>query len=206
MNKQEVRAVLEALLLAAENPVAEERLHAVLDEVAPELVRDALSSLQLEYAGDGRGIHLVRIAGGYQFRTNPAFGEQVRQFFESQPVRLSRAALETLAIIAYRQPLTRAEIEEVRGVNSSGVINTLRECALVDIVGQLDDIGKPHLYGTTPRFLEFFGLDELSDLPTLEESELEVLIEMHQDKTLEGEVDEERNFDEADKLEGNPTD
>jgi segregation and condensation protein B len=182
MNKQQVRAVVEALLLAAENPVSPGRLQTVLgEEASPELIGDALRTLELEYAGESRGIHLVRIAGGYQLRTNPAFGDQIRHFFESQPVRLSRAAMETLAIVAYRQPLTRAEIEDVRGVNSSGVLSTLRECDLVDIVGQLDDIGKPHLYGTTPRFLEFFGLDALSDLPTLEASELEALIEMHSD-------------------------
>lgn len=180
MNQQEVRAIIEALLLAAEDPVPVERLEAVLIEASPEIIGDALRSLAIEYDGSGRGIHLARIAGGYKFRTNPAFGDHIRAFFESRPVRLSRAAMETLAIIAYRQPLTRAEVEDVRGVNSSGVLSTLRDCDLIDIVGQLDDIGKPHIYGTTPRFLKFFGLDALSDLPTLEESELEALVEMHE--------------------------
>lgn len=166
-------------MLAAENPVPASRLESTLHEATPEAIGDALRSLQLEYAGDGRGIHLVEIAGGYQLRTNPDFGDHVRTFFESRPVRLSRAAMETLAIIAYRQPLTRAGIEEIRGVNCSGVLKTLRECDLVDIIGRLDDIGKPHIYGTTERFLEFFGLADLADLPTLEESELEALIEMH---------------------------
>lgn len=194
INQTQIRAIVEALLLAAEQPVAKTQFEAVVDEATPEMISDALRALELEYAGDSRGIHLVRIAGGYQLRTNPALGEQVRRFFESQPVRLSRAAMETLAIIAYRQPLTRAEIEDVRGVNCSGVIRTLRECELVDIVGQLDDIGKPHLYGTTPRFLAFFGLDTLAELPTLDESELAALIAMHQDAELP-DADSDANSD-----------
>ena len=185
MKQQSVRAVVEALLLAAEDPVSPSRLESVLDDATPEAIGDALRSLELEYAGDARGIHLVEIAGGYQFRTNPDFGDHVRSFFESRPVRLSRAAMETLAIIAYRQPLTRAGIEEIRGVNCSGVLKTLRQCDLIDIIGRLDDIGKPHIYGTTERFLEFFGLAELGDLPTLEESELEALIDMHDDESFD---------------------
>ena len=181
MDKQQARAVIEAILLAAEEPVAPDRFEAVLEEASPELIQDAIRSLELEYDGSGRGIHLERIAGGYQFCTNPEYGDQIRAFFEASPVKLSRAALETLAIIAYRQPLTRAEVEEIRGVNSSGVLKTLREYELVDIIGRLDDIGKPHIYGTTERFLEFFGLEGLSELPTLEESELEALIEMHEE-------------------------
>lgn len=177
MNKPDVRAILESLLLAARKPVPLERLQSVLDDIDPGTVLEALRSLEFEYAGEARGIHLVRVAGGYQFRTNPAFGARVRAFLESEPVRLSPAAMETLAIVAYRQPLTRAEIEEIRGVNCSGVLNTLREYDLVDIIGRLDDIGKPHIYGTTERFLTFFGLDDLSDLPTLDESEMQALID-----------------------------
>lgn len=189
MDHEEVRAILEALLLAAEDPVAVAHFENVLDETSPEAIQDALKALQIEYNGEGRGIHLVRIAGGYQFRTNPEFGDHVRKFFKSKPISLSRAAMETLAIVAYRQPLTRAEVEDIRGVNCSGVLKTLRDCELIDIVGRLDDIGKPHIYGTTDRFLEFFGLDGLSELPTLEDSELEALVEMHE----EAYPDEERS-------------
>ncbi len=179
MEKPQIRAIIEALLLAAEDPLTIDRLATVLPDVAPEILRDTLASLELEFAGPGRGIHLVRIAGGYQLRTNPEFGGHIRTLFESKPVRLSRAAMETLAIVAYRQPLTRAEADEVRGVNCSGVLKTLQEYELIDVIGQLDDIGKPNLYGTTDRFLEFFGLEGIGDLPTLESSELEALIEMH---------------------------
>ncbi len=185
MNKPDVRAILESLLLAAREPVPLERLQTVLDDIEPGTVLEALRSLEFEYAGPARGIHLVRVAGGYQFRTNPDFGDRIRIFLESEPVRLSPAAMETLAIIAYRQPLTRAEIEEIRGVNSSGVLNTLREYQLVETIGRLDDIGKPHIYGTTDRFLAFFGLDDLSDLPTLDESEMQSLIDSFEDLPTE---------------------
>ncbi len=181
MDDTKIRAILEALLLAAEEPIALEQFQTVLTDVDDEKIHRALRALQLEYDGDQRGIHLVRIAGGYHLRTNPDLGDQIRSFFESSPVRLSRPAMETLAIVAYRQPVTRAEVEEVRGVNCSGVLSTLRDHHLITIIGQLDDIGKPHLYGTTDRFLEFFGLDDLSDLPTLEESELEALVDMHEE-------------------------
>ena len=181
MKQSEIRPILAALLLAADEPVAPSRLYGVFDDVPDEKINSALQALRLEYAGHGRGIHLVQIAEGYQFRTNPEFGDHIRAFLESEPARLSRAAMETLAIVAYRQPITRAAVEEVRGVNCSGVLKTLREYDLVDIIGRLDDIGKPHIYGTTPRFLEFFGLADLTELPTLDDSELQALIDMHHD-------------------------
>lgn len=179
-----LRAILEALLLAAEEPVTVDRLTDAIEGTTPQEVSGALKTLELEYAGHARGIHLCRIANGFQLRTNPSLGNYLRAFFESRPLRLSRAAMETLAIIAYRQPITRAGVEDVRGVNCSGVLATLREYDLVDIIGRLDDIGKPHLYGTTERFLEFFGLPDLSELPVLEQSELEALVEMHADSPL----------------------
>ncbi len=199
MNQQKTRAIIEALLLAAEAPLSVSRIESVLDDASPETIQDALRSLQLEYDGEGRGIHLVRIAGGFQLRTNPAFGDQVRAFFESEPVRLSQAAMETLAIVGYRQPLTRAEVEEVRGVDCSGVLKRLRDFELIDIVGRLDDIGKPHVYGTTDRFLEFFGLEDLSELPTLDESELQALVEMHEEAHPDAEeTADDESPDEAD--------
>lgn len=179
MEQQHLRAVVEALLLATESPIPMHRIQAALGDVNAELINDALSNLVLEYSGPARGIHLVQIAGGYQFRTNPAFGDAIRALFETKPARLSRAAMETLAIIAYRQPITRAEIEDVRGVNCSQVLKTLEEHHLIAVIGQLDDIGKPNIYGTTDRFLAFFGLAGIHELPTLESSELQALIEMH---------------------------
>jgi segregation and condensation protein B len=112
---------------------------------------------------------LCEVAGGWQFRTNPDNAEWVRKMLASKPVRLSRAALETLAVIAYRQPVTRAEIEDVRGVDSGGVLKLLLDRRLIKIIGKKEEIGRPSLYGTTKDFLEFFGLKDLTNLPTLRE-------------------------------------
>lgn len=198
MEQERIRAILEALLLAAEDPVPFDRFADVFDGVDEWTVHRALRSLQLEYDGENRGIHLVEVAGGYRLRTNPDLADHVRAFFEAEPVRLSNAAMETLAIVAYRQPLTRAEIEEIRGVNCSGMLKKLREFDLVDVIGQLDDIGQPHLYGTTDRFLEFFGLENLSELPTIDDSELAALVEMHDDFDTETDESDQASEEESD--------
>src|SRR5690606_26780750 len=114
-----------------------------------------LAELSEEYAG--RGIELCELAGGYQFRSAAANAPFVREIVEAKPVRLSRAQLETLAIAAYRQPLTRPELEEIRGVDSGSALKVLLERGLVKILGRKDEVGRPLLYGTTPLFLEFFG-------------------------------------------------
>ncbi len=180
-----VKAALEALLLASDEPLDRKMLQKCLPEVDGDLLKRALENLRLEYSGTHRGIHLVEVAGGMQLRTNPAFKDTILQMYEAKPRKLSRAAMETLAIIAYQQPLTRADVEEIRGVDSSGVIRTLEEHDLVQTIGRLDDLGRPHIYGTTDRFLEFFGLDSLADLPTLDESEIEALHEMYADELAE---------------------
>ncbi|AWV90726.1 SMC-Scp complex subunit ScpB [Bradymonas sediminis] len=177
-----VRATLEALLLASTERLDRAMLLKCLPEEDHPLINGALENLKLEYSGAHRGIHLVEVAGGFQLRTNPAFRDSVRQMYAATPRKLSRAALETLAIVAYRQPLTRADIEEIRGVDSSGVLRTLEEHDLVQTVGRLDDIGRPHILGTTPRFLEFFGLSSLEDLPNLSADELQALDELYADE------------------------
>ena len=187
MEQQAVRAVIEALLLATESPISPQRIHQALPDASPESIQDALAFLQLEYSGPARGIHLIEIAGGFQLRTNPSFGNSIRALFEAKPARLSRAAMETLAIVAYRQPVTRAEVEEVRGVNCSQVLSTLESHDLITVIGQLDDLGKPNIYGTTDRFLAFFGLAGIHELPTLESSELQALIEIHEEAQREAE-------------------
>jgi len=177
-----VQGGIEAILLAADRPVPRDELLETYGEVPPSLVDRALERIELEFSGGGRGIHLQRVAGGYQLRTNPAFSDAVREHVEANPVSLSRAAVETLAIVAYRQPVTRAEIEEIRGVDSSGVLRTLTDYDMVRVVGRLDDLGRPHVYGTTDRFLEVFGLEDLTDLPTLSEDEHEALEELYEDE------------------------
>ena len=180
----QIQGALESIFLAADGPVSRTELGEVFEETEERIVDQALERLQLEYSGTAKGIHLQAVADGFEFRTNPSFDEDVRALVEASPVSLSRAALETLAIVAYRQPVTRAEIEDIRGVNSSGVLRTLDQCELVRVVGRLDDLGRPHVYGTTERFLEHFGLEALTDLPTLSEDEHQALEELY-DEELE---------------------
>jgi segregation and condensation protein B len=131
-------------------------------------VKAALQELVEEIAQNpGRGIALVEVAGGWQFRTKPQNAAAIRNFYQTKPTRLSKPSLETLSIVAYRQPITRAEIDEIRGVESGGVLKTLCEKNLVRIVGKKDEPGKPLLYGSTQDFLELFQLKGLKDLPTL---------------------------------------
>lgn len=178
MNVEATIPVLESLMLASDSPLPFTRFVELLPEATEDTIQQALSHLQEFYSGPGRGIHLTEVAGGYALRTNPAHGPYVRGLYESRPQRLSRAAMETLAIIAYRQPITRAEIEEIRGVDTSGVVRTLVEYGLIHVIGRLDDVGKPNLYATTRRFLEFFGLHSITDLPTLEDGEMATIADM----------------------------
>lgn len=164
----ELKAVVEGLLLVADGPVRPDRIAQALEIDAPQALA-ALQELQAEYASSGRGFVLHSIDGGYQLRTRPEHAEWVRRFCKSRPFRFSRAALETLAIVAYRQPVTRAEIDYLRGVDSGGVIRTLLDKRLIRILGKKDVPGKPLIYGTTREFLELFGLQGLADLPTLKE-------------------------------------
>lgn len=164
----ELKAVVEGLLLVADGPVRPDRIAQALEIEAPQALA-ALQELQAEYASGGRGFVLHSIDGGYQLRTRPEHAEWVRRFCKSRPFRFSRAALETLAIVAYRQPVTRAEIDYLRGVDSGGVIRTLLDKRLIRILGKKDVPGKPLIYGTSREFLELFGLQGLADLPTLKE-------------------------------------
>ena len=168
LDTAELKAILEALLFAAPGPVRLEQL-ALAAEVSPGQIAPLITQLGEEYRRAGRGFVLVELAEGYQLRTRPEHAEVVRRLQSTRPVRMSRAALEALAIVAYRQPVTRAEIDYLRGVDSGGVVKSLLDRRLVRIVGKKDIPGRPLLYGTSREFLEFFGLRSLSDLPTLKE-------------------------------------
>ncbi len=169
MDEVRLKAILESLLFAAGEPVSLARLGAVLDTVTRDELKRALSALGSEYAQSGRGIALEEVAGGYQLRTRPEFAPHIRKLLASKPPRLSRSLLETLAIVAYRQPITRPEIEELRGVDSGGVLETLLERRLVKIAGRKEAPGRPLLYATTSEFLEVFALKDLDSLPDLKE-------------------------------------
>jgi segregation and condensation protein B len=158
----------EALIFAADGPIKAERMAEAL-EVPLADIREAIESLEVDYAERPRGFFLQEVAGGYQLRTRPEYAEYLRKLGRSRPFRFSRPALESLAIIAYRQPVTRSEVEYLRGVDSGSVLKTLLEKRLVRILGKKDVPGKPMIYGTTREFLELFGLPDLSSLPTLTE-------------------------------------
>lgn len=158
-------APIEALILASDEPVTLQKLRDLLGEdMLSSSIREALAALEAHYAE--RGINLVQVAGGWQFRTAPDHAELVRQLWHMKPPRLSRSALETLAIIAYRQPTTRAEIEALRGVKvSSQMVATLQERGWIKVLGRKEVPGRPHLFGTGKQFLIDFGLSSLKDLP-----------------------------------------
>ncbi len=160
-------AVIESMLLAAGAPVPLARLVEALEGAPKREVTAALRALGESYERGGRGLRLVYVAGGYQLRSAPEHGHWVRRLLGGRPPRLSRPMLETLAIIAYRQPCTRPEIEAIRGVDADAVLGTLLERRLIRIQGRKDAPGRPMLYGTTKEFLEVFGLPDLQALPPL---------------------------------------
>jgi segregation and condensation protein B len=175
---EKLKSILESLLFAAGEPVSLTQLANALEEVPRERIRKTLSEMAAGYAGNRRGFLLEEIAGGYQLRTPSEHAVYVRRLLSAKPPRLSRPVLETLAIIAYRQPITRPEIEQLRGVDSGGVLDTLVERNLIKIAGRKDAPGRPIMYTSTPDFLELFGLKDLESLPDLEEfRELEGLRE-----------------------------
>ena len=167
---QEVRAVLEALIFASPQPITPREIAQVMGGVPKEAWEAALVEIRADYARDGRGLQLVEVAGGCQITTRPEYNDWVRELLDPKsPTRLSIQALETLAVIAYKQPVTLPEIIELRGVKSGGVLKTLLEKRLIRITGRKEVVGRPMLYGTTKEFLLHFGLKDLSELPKIEE-------------------------------------
>jgi segregation and condensation protein B len=165
----ELKAILEALIFASPEPLTPKAIFKLLDTEPKEDVLAALASLKDDYTRPG-GLQLVEVAGGYQIATRPDLHDWVRRLFHERTTqRLTVQGLETLAVIAYRQPITALEITEVRGVNTSGVLNTLLERHLVKIVGRKQVVGRPFLYATTKEFLIRFGLNDLTDLPKVED-------------------------------------
>jgi segregation and condensation protein B len=162
-------AILEALLFVAEDPLPLAKLQEILVDTDAADTEASLRDLAVRLETDGRGLMVQEVAGGFRLATRPEMHAWVQQLQQVKPARLSRAALETLAIIAYRQPITRAEVEAIRGVAVDGVLRTLLERDLVRMMGRKAEAGRPILYGTSVQFLEHFGLRELGDLPTLRE-------------------------------------
>lgn len=171
MEREDVKCILESLLFVADGPVTLQRLSDVLEGVDREMIRSVLTDLQADLETQRRGLQLVEVAGGYQLRTAKVNADWVKKFLGGRPARMGRATLETLAIIAYRQPITKAEIEAIRGVDVDGIITSLLERNLIRAVARKDVPGRPFLYGTTSEFLELFNLKDLTQLPTLKEME-----------------------------------
>ena len=162
--------LLEAALFAAARPLTVAELATLDPEAGEEAVRTALAELRTAFGGEAHGVELAEIAGGWQFLTRAEYAEPLeRAQFALRPRRLSPAALETLAIIAYRQPVGRLEVDEIRGVDSGAVIEKLVERGLIEVTARGEGLGRPLLYATTPQFLEILGLPDLTDLPRLDE-------------------------------------
>ena len=166
---EDLKKIIETLLFITDRPVKPTRIADVVEHTDAKHVRELIMELQNEYAARGSAVQIVEIGGGFQMSTKPEYGRWVRRLYnEKMTTKLSNAALETLAIIAYKQPITRAEMEAIRGVDVAGPLEKLLERSLVRVVGKKDTIGRPMVYGTTDEFLRLFGLNKISELPDLQ--------------------------------------
>lgn len=207
INEVELNKIIEALLFVSENPLTIKQISEVCPEPSPADIKKALKNLQEHYSAAERGMQIIEVAGGYQFCSHPDCEPYLSKLYKTRRVfRLSAPALESLAIIAYKQPVTRAEMEFIRGVNVDGVIKNLEERELIKTKGRKEVPGRPMLYGTTEKFLYYFGLKSLQDLPSLEEFaatalEKEAQIKQEQDSVNDqipvdsGEIQEVVNSD-----------
>jgi segregation and condensation protein B len=166
-----LKNIIECLLFVAEEPLTVAAIRSVVDIADTAEIRQALKALAGEYAERNGGFLLKEVAGGWQFRTRPEYTEWMKRFLKPHPPRLSKAALETLAVIAYKQPIIRSEVEAIRGVDCGGVLRMLMERKLIRILGRKEIPGRPLIYATTKMFLEVFDLKDLKDLPTPKEIE-----------------------------------
>ncbi len=189
MTGTSLKSVVESLLFVSDAPLTLDRLCSILEEYDRDDIRDALADLDADYMKEGRGICLAEVAGGWQLRSRQENADFLRRLSRIRPYRFSQSALESLAIIAYRQPITRSEVEYLRGVDSGGVLKTLLEKKLIRILGKKDIPGRPLIYGTSREFLEAFNLKDLASLPTLKEvQELTArdLLEQQEELPLQG--------------------
>ena len=167
----DLKNIVESLLFVADEPLTIERLKQIISGCETKALREALNDLMTDYETRQGGFYLNPVAGGYQIRTRPEYMEYIKRLLQPKPQRLSKAALETLAIIAYKQPVIRADIEHLRGVDCGGVLRVLLERKFIRVLGRKEIPGRPLIYATTKRFLEVFGLKNLKDLPTPKEIE-----------------------------------
>lgn len=170
MDDKEIKAIIEALIFVSGEPITLNRIRDVIEGVDKKTLERLASELKDEFNREHSGLQLVEIANGYQLTTRSEYANWIKKLNKIKvSTKLSKPAMETLAIIAYKQPIIKPEVEKIRGVDSGGVIKTLLERKLIKIIGRMDIVGKPMMYGTTPEFLQYFGLKDLTDLPTLRE-------------------------------------
>ena len=166
-----LKAIIESLIFASQSPIKVSRIAQVLEGIKLRAIKGALDDLIREFQTSNRGFFLEEVADGFQFRTKPGYQKWVKKLTRTRPDRFSQASLETLAIVAYRQPVVRSDIEQIRGVDTGGVLKFLLEKHLIKILGRKAVPGRPIIYGTGGKFLEIFGLKDLKDLPSLREIE-----------------------------------
>ncbi|ETR67722.1 MAG: segregation and condensation protein B [Candidatus Magnetoglobus multicellularis str. Araruama] len=168
-----LKYIIESLLFVSDTPIMLKQIHYIMPDVTMSNIRKAVEALTQEYNEREGSFYLSNVAGGIQLRTRPKFKEWIKRFIRSRPMRLSRAALEALAIVAYKQPVTRAEVDKIRGVDSGAIMRTLVENRLIRIIGRKEVAGRPMLYTTSKRFLEVFDLNDLKDLPAPDDLEID---------------------------------
>lgn len=167
----DINNIIESLLFVAEEPLTLDKLKSILETVEPKDIKSALQALSDQYETRGGGFNLFEVAGGWQLRSRPEYNQWIKRMLQPSPQRLSKPALETLAIVAYNQPIIRADIEHIRGVDCGGVLRQLMERKLIRVLGRKEIPGRPLIYATTKLFLELFGLKDLRDLPSPKEIE-----------------------------------
>jgi len=170
LDKESLKRIIEALIFASDKPLAARQIKDIIGDVDTRVIRKLVNELKQEYSDSQRSFDITEVAGGFQFVTSPVYGRWLKKLYNiKQSSYLTGPSLETIAIIAYRQPVTKADIEFVRGVNVDGVISSLQQKGFIKIVGKKDVVGKPFIYGTTPLFLQYFGLNSIEELPVLSE-------------------------------------
>jgi segregation and condensation protein B len=169
MDDLQIKPILESILFVSESPVRLKTLLEIIPEAGKETILEGIRALMKEYEDPSKGMELVEVAGGYQLRTKSQCAEWINRLKKAKPVKFSQSAMETLAIVAYRQPVIRSQIEAIRGVDAGWILRTLMEKGLIKMMGRKDLPGRPIIYGTTQGFLELFSLNSLQDLPTLKE-------------------------------------
>lgn len=170
MSETKIKSVIESLLFSSDKPILIEQIRDLFQDLEPVQIRKILEELKSEYEGQAHGIRIVEVAGGFQMVTAQECASFLKKFYKVQrKERLSRPALETLAIIAYKQPVTKLQIQSIRGVDVDGVIGNLKDLGIIRVAGRRRAPGRPFLYGTTRQFLDYFGLNSLADLPKIED-------------------------------------